>query len=329
MSRSVLFIGGTGTISWWCVRAALEAGWHVAALTRGRSQIRPLPDEVEAIQADVADDAAFAAALQGQHFDVVADFLSFDVDRLRRNVSVVGPNTSQYVFISSASAYQKPVRMLPITESTPLVNPYWEYSRKKIACEDYLMGLVRSGELDATIVRPSHTYDAAASVSLGGWTDVARMRAGKPVVVHGDGTSLWTLTHSSDFATAFVPLLGSPHAVGQAFHITSDEVLPWDLIYAELAAAAGVPNAPLVHVASETIGRLAPKWHDGLVGDKAHSVVFDNRKVRAVAPRFVQRIAWATGVRQYVDFHDSHPDYAAVSAEDDALFDQLVKLAAG
>ncbi|MDR1186931.1 MAG: NAD-dependent epimerase/dehydratase family protein [Bifidobacteriaceae bacterium] len=327
MEGSVLFIGGTGTISWWCVQAAERAGWNVSAVGRGLSQLRPLPDSVEWIKADVTDSASLAAALDGRRFDVVADFLSYDVSRLRRNVELLGSRLGQYIFISTASAYQKPPAALPITESTPLVNPFWQYSRDKIACEDYLVGLVRSEGFPATIVRPSHTYDAAMSVTTGGWTDIARMRQGKPVVVHGDGTSLWTLTHASDFAYCFVPLFADRRAIGNTFHITGDEFLPWDAIYGELARAAGVERPRLVHVASSTIGRFLPDVVDGLTGDKAHSVFFDNSKVRSIATGFAQKIPWRVGAAQYINFHDSHPGHAVVSPELDEAFDQLAELA--
>ncbi|MDR1635188.1 MAG: NAD-dependent epimerase/dehydratase family protein [Bifidobacteriaceae bacterium] len=326
MEGSVLFIGGTGAISWWCVKAAQAAGWNVSVVGRGLSHLRLLPDGVEWIKADVTDSASLASALAGREFDVVADFLSYDVPRLRRNVELLAGRLGQYIFISTASAYQKPVASLPITESTPLVNPFWQYSRDKIACEDYLVGLVRRDGFPATIVRPSHTYDAALSVTLGGWTDVARMRQGKPVVVPGDGTSLWTLTHASDFAFCFVPLFAERRAIGNTFHITGDEVAPWDAIYRDLALAAGVRNPTLVHVSSELIGRFIPEARDGLLGDKSHSVVFDNSKVRAIATGFAQKIPWRVGAAQYVNFHDSHPHLAIASPELDAAFDRLAAL---
>ncbi|MDR2374256.1 MAG: NAD-dependent epimerase/dehydratase family protein [Bifidobacteriaceae bacterium] len=327
MEGSVLFIGGTGTISWWCARAAQAAGWNVSALVRGRSGLRPLPEGVEWIKADVTDPDAFTAALAGREFDVVADFLSFDVGRLRRNVELLGPRTGQYIFISSASAYQKPVASLPITESTPLVNPFWQYARDKIACESHLVGLVREAGFPATIVRPSHTYDAVMHVTLGGWTDIARFRRGLPVVVPGDGTSLWTLTHASDFAAGFVPLFGERRAVGNTFHITGDEVLTWDAIYRELARAAGVRDPRLVHVASERIGQVIPEARDGLLGDKCHSVVFDNTKVRAIATGFAQKVTWRMGAAQYVNYHDGHPGAAVAAPELDAAFDHLAESA--
>jgi nucleoside-diphosphate-sugar epimerase len=320
---SVLFIGGTGTISWWCVRQAQRAGWNVSLIGRGISPLRPLPEGAEWIKADVTRTDSLAAALAGRRFDVVADFLTFDVERLQRNIALLGERTDQYIFISTASAYQKPVASLPITESTPLVNPFWRYSRDKIACEDHLVGLIRSEGFPATIVRPSHTYDRAMPVTLGGWTDVVRMRQGKPVVVLGDGTSLWTLTHASDFAYCFVPLFADRRAIGNSFHITGDEVLPWDAIYTDLAHAAGVARPRLVHVASQTIGRLLPGQADGLLGDKAHSVIFDNSKVRAIATGFAQKVPWRVGAAEYVNFHDSNPQWAVVSGQIDQAFDKL------
>jgi nucleoside-diphosphate-sugar epimerase len=327
MAGSVLFIGGTGTISWWCARAARAAGWSVSVVGRGLSQLRPLPEGTEWIKADVTDSASLRDGLAGRRFDVVADFLSFEVERLHRNVELLGERVGQYIFISSASAYQKPVASLPITESTPLVNPFWQYSREKIACEDYLVGLVRRDGFPATIVRPSHTYDRAMSVTMGGWTDVVRMRAGKPVIVPGDGTSLWTLTHASDFASCFVPLLAEPRAYGNTFHITGDEVLTWDAVYRAVAVASGVRSPELVHVASETIGRALPEVRDGLLGDKAHSVVFDNSKVRAIATGFAQKVPWRVGAAEYVAFHDAHPQFAVPSPELDTAFDRLAALA--
>jgi nucleoside-diphosphate-sugar epimerase len=309
------------------VRAARAAGWHVAVVGRGSAKIRRLPDAVESLRVDVTDPAALAQALGEREFDAVADFLSYDVARLRRNVELLGSRVGQYVFISSASAYRKPVASLPITESTPLANPFWDYARAKIACEDYLVGLVRERAYPATIVRPSQTYDHASAVTLGGWTDVARMRQGRAVVVPGDGTSLWTLTHAEDFASCFQRLLGERRAFGNAYHITGDEVLTWDAIYSELAAAAGCRSAALAHVASQSIALAAPEVGPGLLGDKSHSLVFDNSKVRALAPGFAPKITWAEGARQYVEFHDAHPDWAARSPQWDAVSDRLAAFA--
>lgn len=327
MQPSVLFIGGTGMISSSCVSEAIGLGYRVTVLNRGRSGLRPVPDGVELLQADLTDSAALAATLAGRDFDVVADFLSFTTDRLGRNVELFAGRTGQYIFISSASAYAKPVASLPIRESTPLRNPYWQYSRDKIACEDLLVARYRSDGFPATIVRPSHTYDRFGIPLDGGWTQLARMRAGRPVVVHGDGTSLWTLTHATDFAYSFAGLLAHPAAIGESYTITGDEVLTWDAIATALARAAGVKDVQLVHVASETIARFVPAMGPGLVGDKAHSVVFDNSKVRALRPGFVQRTPFAAGARDIVAAHDAHPELQKIDPELDAALDALVELA--
>jgi len=325
MSGTILFIGGTGTISWWCVRAAMEKSWDVTVLNRGDSTMRPLPEGAKLIKADVSSDESMAEALRDRRFDVVADFLSYTPSRVERNIELLGDAIGQYIFISSASAYQKPLTQWPIIESTPLVNPFWQYSRDKIACEDSVMRLVREAGLPATIVRPSHTYDAGFLVTLGGWTDIARMREGRPVIVPGDGTSLWTLTHARDFAAWFTALLGERRALGGAFHITGDEVLTWDAIYTELAIAAGVEELRLAHVASETIAQALPEHAANLLGDKSHSVFFDNSKVRALAPHVSQRITWAAGARQIIKFHDSYPQYAVRDEHLDQVFDLLTE----
>ncbi|MDR1808324.1 MAG: NAD-dependent epimerase/dehydratase family protein [Propionibacteriaceae bacterium] len=322
----ILYLGGTGTISSACVRQSLAAGWDVAVLNRGRNQLRPLPDAVEPIHADLADDAGLAAALAGRSFDAVADFCSFTPDRLRRNVDLLRGRTGQYIFISSASAYQKPVAQLPITESTPLSNPYWQYSRDKIAGEDLLTQLYRDEGFPMTIVRPSHTYDECMVPVEGDTTVLARLLAGKPVVVHGDGTSLWVLTYNTDFAYQFQGLVGRPQAIGQAFHITGDEVLTWNGIVAELGRALGVEPV-IVHVASETIARVIPDRGPSLLGDKAHSVMFDNAKVRTLAPGFAQQVPFAEGARRIAAWHRAHPAAVTVDASLDAAFDTLVAMA--
>lgn len=323
MQPSVLFLGGTGRISASCVAEAVGLGFRVSVVTRGRSALRPLPDGVEALQADLDDDTGLAAVLAGREFDVVADFLSFHPDRLGRNLDLFAGRVGQYVFISTASAYAKPVPSLPIRESMALRNPYWQYSRDKIACEDLLTARHRATGFPATIVRPSHTYDRFGSPLTGGWTQIARMRQGRPVVVHGDGTSLWTLTHATDFAYSFAGVLGHPAAIGEAFHITGDEVLTWDAIATTLATAAGVREPVLVHVASETIAARLPDLGPGLVGDKMHSVVFDNTKVRALRPGFAQRVPFHVGAREIIDTFDARPDLQRVDGVLDAALDEL------
>ena len=319
----VLFIGGTGTISAACVRAAIGAGHDVSVLNRGSGR-RSLPAEVREITADIRDEDATRAALEGATFDVVADFLSFTPEHVATALRLVEGRSGQYIFISSASAYDKPPRHLPVTESTPLRNPFWKYSRDKIACEDVLVGAYRERGLPVTIVRPSHTYDHALLPTSGGWTDIARMREGKPVVVHGDGTSLWTLTHSDDFAVAFTALLGAPEAIGEAYTITGDHAPTWNQIYGWLADAAGVAEPRLVHIASETIAAFVPDLGPGLVGDKAHSMVFDNTKIRSLAPEFRTTITFDEGARRILAHYDANPELQVVDPELDAAFDRMV-----
>ncbi|GHD44663.1 NAD-dependent epimerase/dehydratase family protein [Mycetocola manganoxydans] len=320
-AKSVLFLGGTGIISSASVALAAERGWEVTVLNRGESTKRPLPDGIETLQADVRDTEAVTAAIGNRRFGVVADFLSFTPGQL--HLDTFRDRTGQYVFISSASAYQTPPSRLPITESTPLRNPFWEYSRNKIACEDVLVAEYRASGYPLTIVRPSHTYDRTALPTLGGWTDVERMRRGAPVVVHGDGSSLWTITHTRDFAVGFVGLLGHPAAIGEAFHITGDEAPTWDAIYRALGAAAGV-EPEIVHVTSDVIAAAAPDLGAGLLGDKTHSSVFDNSKLKALVPDFGQRTLFSDGAREIVEWYDADESRRVVDAETDSLFDRLL-----
>jgi len=319
---SALVIGGSGVISSACVALAVERGLDVTVLNRGESSLRPLPDGVRVVHADVRDPAAVRAALGDADFDSVADFVAYTPEHVRTDLDLFTGRTGQYVFISSASAYQTPPARLPVTESTPLRNPYWQYSRDKIACEDLLVEAYRERAFPATIVRPSHTYDATLVPFDGGWTVVERMRAGKPVIVHGDGTSLWTLTHHDDFARGFVPLLGHPRTVGEAFQIMGDDVLTWDQIAQTLAAAAGV-DADIVHVPSDAIAAADPDWGAGLLGDKAHSMVFDTTKLRRVVPDFVATIPFEVGAREIVDWHDEDSARRRVDDRLDAVMDDL------
>jgi nucleoside-diphosphate-sugar epimerase len=319
----VLFIGGTGIISSACSARALTSGVELTILNRGTTVHRPVPEGAELVRADIRDPESVRAALGDREFDVVADFVAFTPEHVQTDIDLFAGRTGQYVFISSASAYQTPPGRLPIVESTPLRNPHWEYSRNKIACEDLLVAAYRDSGFPATIVRPSHTYDRTAIPLLGGWTAIHRMRRGQPVVVHGDGTSLWVLTHHTDFAKAFVGLLGHPKAIGEAFHITSDEVLTWNEIYGCIAAAAGV-EPRLVHVASDTIVAAEPSFEGPLLGDKAHSVIFDNSKVKALVPDFVATVPFAMGAREIVEWYDAHPERQVVDTEVNTLFDKLV-----
>jgi nucleoside-diphosphate-sugar epimerase len=325
-SLKVLFIGGTGIISSACGARAVEAGIDLTILNRGTTSIRPIPEGAEVLQGDIREAGSARAALGDRDFDVVVDFVAFTPDQVQADIDLFAGRTGQYVFISSASAYQTPPARLPIVESSPLRNPRWEYSRNKIACEDLLTKAYRDSAFPATIVRPSHTYDRTAIPTTGHWTDLDRMRRGQEVVVHGDGTSIWALTHHVDFAKAFVGLLGLPAAVGDSFHITSDESLTWNQIYGALATALGV-EAKLVHVASETIVAAEPKLEGALLGDKAHSVIFDNTKVKTLVPDYVATIPFSDGAREIVEWYDAHPERQKVDDGLNALFDKLIAAA--
>jgi nucleoside-diphosphate-sugar epimerase len=320
----VLFIGGSGVISSACAREAVDAGIELTVLNRGQTTSRPLPSGVTEIRADVRDPASVREALGVREFDSVVDWVAFTPEHVRSDLAVFRGRTEQYVFISTASAYQKPPARLPVTESTPLRNPFWQYSRDKIACEDLLAAEYRDSGFPVTIVRPSHTYDASKTVLERGWTLLARMLAGKPVIVHGDGTSLWTVTHNTDFARGFVPLLGHPKTFGEAFHITSDDFLTWDAIAHALGAALNV-TPRIVHVPSEVIASVHPEWGVGLVGDKAHSMIFDNSKLRTIAPGWHARVPFERGAREIAEWHLADPARQVINHELDALMDKLAE----
>ncbi len=320
----VLFVGGTGVISSACSRRAVEIGIDLTVLNRGSSTVRSLPAGVRTLRADVRKPEQMRSALEGKDFDVVVDWLAFTPDHIRADIDLFAGRTGQFVFISSASAYQTPPGRLPILESTPLRNPVWQYSQDKIACEDELVRAYREDGFPATIVRPSHTYDRTSLPFQGGWTVVDRMRRGKEVVVHGDGSSLWVLTHSTDFAKGFVGLLGTHGAVGESFHITSDETLSWDRIHHLVAAAAGV-EARLVHVPSDNIAAVDAEWGASLLGDKTHSVIFDNTKLRTVVPEFMATIPFARGAREIVDWYDAHESRRTTDRRLDTTMDELIE----
>ena len=319
----MLFLGGTGIISSACTERALAVGMDVFVLNRGTSSTRPVPAGVQTLVGDLSDPDSVRAAVGDRRFDVVADFRAFTVDDVTSRLDVFRDRMGQYVFISSASAYQTPPGRLPVVESTPLRNPFWQYSRDKIACEDLLVKAYRDDGLPMTIVRPSHTYDKTLLPFDGGWTVVDRMRRGVEVLVPGDGTSLWTLTHHRDFAHAFVGLLGHRAAIGDSFHITSDEWLPWNEIFRTVAAAAGV-EPKLVHVPSDAIAAIDPAWGAGLLGDKAHSMIFDNSKVRRLVPDFTAVIPFSQGAREIVDWYDADPSRQQVDAKMDATMNVLI-----
>lgn len=320
----VLFIGGSGVISSACSDLAVQRGIDLYVLNRGRSTHHPLPAQATVLHGDIRDPESVERALDGLDFDAVVNWVAFIPEHVNADLTLFRGRTRQYVFISSASAYQTPPARIPVVESTPLANPFWQYSRDKIACEDLLVQAYRTEGFPATIVRPSHTYDRTTVPFSGGWTVPARMRQGKEVVVHGDGTSLWTLTHNTDFARGFVPLLGHPRTIGDVFHITSDDVLTWNQIAETLAAAAGV-EARLVHVPSDVIAAADPHWGAGLLGDKAHSMVFDNSKLRSVVPEYLATVPFEQGARDIVAWHDEDPARQRVDPGLDTLMDGLVE----
>ena len=320
----VLFIGGSGVISSACSRLAAESGIELCVFNRGLSRDRPLPAEATVLRGDIRDPGCVREVLGGLEFDAVVDWVAFTPEHVQADIDFFRGRTGQYVFISSASAYQTPPARVPIVESTPLRNPFLRYSRDKIACEELLRAAYRDDGFPATIVRPSHTYDKTLVPFDGGWTVLARMRQGKPIVVHGDGTSLWTLTHHQDFAAGFVPLLGRSRTVGDVFQITSDDVLTWDQIAQVLADAAGT-RADIVHVPSDVIAAADAGWGASLLGDKAHSLVVDNSKLRGVLPGYRAVIPFEQGAREIVGWHDEDPARQRADARVDALMDRLIE----
>jgi nucleoside-diphosphate-sugar epimerase len=318
----VLFIGGTGIISSACVALAAARGIELVLLNRGNAT-RPIPADVPVIQGDIRDKDATARLLRDMTFDVVADFVAFTPEHVETDLELFRGRTKQYIFISSASAYQTPPLSWPTVESTPLRNPYWAYSRAKIACEERLMLAYRDEGFPVTIVRPSHTYDARSVPMDGKYTVLARMLAGKKVIVHGDGTSLWTLTHHRDFAKGFVGLLGNPHVLGEAIHITSDEVLTWNQIAEILAGALGV-QAQIVHIPSEVIASYDAAWGAGLLGDKAHSMVFDNTKIKRLVPDYVASIPFYQGAAEIAAWYLSNRAALQVDEKLSDLMDTMI-----
>ncbi|MBX3100644.1 MAG: SDR family oxidoreductase [Salinibacterium sp.] len=324
-AKRVLIIGGNGIISWWVSSLAVELGYDVTQLTRGLSSNRAPIDGVTSIRGDADDPASVRSAIGRGEFDIVANFRAFRPEQVALDIELFDGRVGQYLFISSASAYQKPIAALPIVESTPLRNPFWQYSRDKIACEDLLVATYRDTGFPMTIVRPSHTYDGGNMPFPGGWTAFQRMRDGKPVVVHGDGTSWWTLTHSRDFARAFVGLFGNPHALGAQVHITSDESLTWDEIARMLGQSIGVEPI-IAHVASERIARELPDLGPWLLGDWAHSVLFDNTRIKTLVPGWVATTQFSEGARDIAGWYLSMPSRQVVDPAIDAAWDRLAAL---
>ena len=319
-----LFIGGTGIISMAITKQFLAQGHELFLLNRGHRDVE-LSGHVTYLTADIYDEAAVATLIQDLEFDVVAQFIAFEPAHIERDYRLFKDKTKQYIFISSASAYQKPLSHHVITESTPLANPYWGYSRNKIACEELLLSLYREAGFPVTIVRPSHTYDERhLPVGLhghqGSYQVIKRLLEQKPVIIPGDGTSLWTVTHNSDFAKGFIGLMNNHQALGEAVQITSDESLTWNQIYAIIAKHLNVP-LHAVHVSSDFLAACSEGIYDikgELIGDKANTVVFDNSKIKRLVPGFVATTRFDQGVIDVIRYLETHD----ISQVEDPLFDR-------
>ncbi len=325
--KRALFIGGTGTISTAVVRRLVDVlDWEVWVLNRG-NRAHVLPDGVKQIKADIDDEQTVLDKLGDATFDCVCEFIGFHVEQVKRDVRLFEGRTKQYIYISSASAYHKPASSYIITEGTALANPYWQYSRDKIECEEYLMKMYKENGFPVTIVRPSHTYDErnipiGVHGKNGFWQVIKRMQEGKPVIIQGDGSSLWTLTWNGDFAIGYTGLMGNRHAIGEAFQITSDETLTWDQIYQTIADVLGVKlNA--YHVSTDFLRAVGDKYgYDytgSLAGDKSVSVVFDNTKLKRAVPDMTTNVRFDMGVRYALDYILSHPEECQ---KEDSEFDE-------
>jgi len=325
----ILFIGGTGTISTSISAALIEQGHELYLINRGNRN-NALPEGAIPLIADINDEDKIKKLISQLDFDIVADFIAFSPEHLERDYRIFKNKTKQFIFISSASVYHKPPADYRISESVSLANPFWEYSRKKIACEEDLMKLYREEGFPVTIVRPSHTY-SERSVPLGvhggnSWQVIKRMLDGKPVIIHGDGTSLWTMTHSRDFAKGFNGLLGNVHAIGEAIQITSDETLTWNQIYKSIANALNVP-LKAVHVSSEFLDICGNYDYQGtLIGDKANSVVFDNSKLKRLVPDFVAETRFDQGIKETVDYMLANKECQIPDEKFDAWCDKVIEV---
>ena len=318
----VLFIGGTGIISTACTELCIERGFEIYLLNRGKSA-RPIPVGAKSIIADYRNPAEVKASIGDMQFDSVVDWIAYVPEQVQSDIDFFKDHTKQYIFISSASAYQTPPKKLPVTELTPLDNPVWQYSRDKIACENLLKRVYKFDKFPATVVRPSHTYDKMSLPFQEHYTMIDRMRKGKKIIVHGDGTSLWVLTNSKDFAKGFVGLLGNEATIGEVFHITSDELLSWNQIIHYFADAIGV-KPEIVPIPSEVIARYHKDWGDSLLGDKMHSMIFDNSKIKKFVPEYEATIPFSEGAKEIMNWYDADSTRQTIDPEMDKLIDRII-----
>jgi len=300
----------------------LEKGFELYHLNRGITKNHQI-DGVEQFSADIRIKEQVKEVIKNYSFDVVVNWIAYESAHVMADFEIFREKTLQYIYISSASVYQKPSDALPITETEPLINPVWEYSQNKIACENYLMEMYRNQQFPVTIVRPSHTYDKTTIPLHGGFTPIDRMLRGKPVIIHGDGTSVWTLTHHKDFAKGFIDLIGNPEAIGEDYHITSDEILTWNQICELLANAAGV-KPKIIHIPSEFINRYDKDWGDGLLGDKAHCLMFDNSKIKGVNPDYHATISFKEGAKEILSWYQEDKSRQIVNEAKDKLMDEII-----
>ncbi len=320
----VLFIGGTGNVSASVSRLCIENKIDLHILNRGLSDIS-IPG-AKTIVGDIYNEANIKEVLKNHEWDVVVNWIAFTKNDVVRDFNLFNEKTKQYIFISTASAYQKPLLNPIITESTPLENPFWQYSRDKIECEERLNKFQDEDNFPVTIVRPSLTYDTVIPVSIGGWTEytvIDRIRKGKKIIVHGDGTSLWTITHAKDFAKGFLGLLNSSNSIGETYHITSDEILTWNQIYNTVADAVSVkPN--IVHIASDFICSIENSLTGTLLGDKSVSAIFDNSKIKSIVPSFKATIPFAEGIKETIKWFEADPKRMVISSQTDNMIDKII-----
>ena len=321
----VLFIGGTGNISGACSRLAIQEGIELYHLTRGNSS--KSFNGVKNLNGDIHDEGLVANLLKGHKWDAVVNFIAFTTQDIERDFTLFQGVTAQYIFISSASCYQTPLSHPVITESTPLHNPTWDYSHNKILCEWKLMELYKNEGFPVTIVRPSHTYDTVIPIALGGFTEFTtaqRILDGRPIIIHGNGNSLWAVTHSDDFAKGFVPLLGMKKSIGHAFHITSDELLTWNSIYQSLAEALGKPLNP-IYIPTDFICKIEPSFYGSLATDKSECVIFDNSKIKSFVPEFLATIPFSKGIRRTINWFNEDESRKIVNRDKDQRIDKVLR----